>query len=121
VRADYICLFISIFIGACGQVMLKLGVNQLGQVNLNRAEIFHTIISIFTNMWVACGTVFFVSSMILWIKAISNMELSKAYPTASLSYLIVFLFSVFLFHESVSLDKVGGLVLVTAGVYLLNI
>ena len=120
-RADYIWLFMSIFLGACGQVMLKLGVNQLGQINLNRAEIFHTIISIFTNIWVVCGTVFFVTSMILWIKAISNMELSKAYPSVSLSYLIVFLFSVFIFHESVSLDKVVGLVLVTAGVYFLNI
>lgn len=120
-RADYVWLFTSIFLGACGQVMLKLGVNQLGQINLNRAEIFHALISIFTNLWVVCGAVFFVTSMILWIKCISNMELSKAYPTVSLSYLLVFLFSVMLLHESVSLDKVVGLVLIIAGVYFINI
>lgn len=119
-RADYVWLFVSIFLGACGQVMLKLGVNQLGQINLNRTELFHTLVNIFTNLWVVGGTVFFVTSMILWLKAISNMELSKAYPSVSLSYLIVFLFSILLFHESVSLDKVVGVVLVTAGVYFLN-
>ncbi len=101
--------------------MLKFGTNQLGQIILSPPQIIDTLIRIFTNLWVFSGIIFFVSSMILWIKAISGMELSKAYPTVSLSYLIVFLMSVALFHESVSLDKVLGMVLVCAGVYFLNI
>ncbi len=121
ISSNYIWLFTSIFLGACGQLMLKFGTNQLGQIILSPPQIIDTLIRIFTNLWVFSGIIFFVSSMILWIKAISGMELSKAYPTVSLSYLIVFLMSVALFHESVSLDKVLGMVLVCAGVYFLNI
>ena len=66
------------------------------------------------------GILFFVSSMILWIKVISTMELSKAYPSVSLSYVVVFVLSIFLFSETVSPDKIIGLILVSAGVYCLH-
>jgi len=119
--ANYIYLFASIFLGACGQVLLKYGVNQLGRISLAHSELFRTLFGIFTNLWIDTGIVFFVTSMVLWIKVISTMELSKAYPSVSLSYLIVFLFSIVLFHETVTVDKIMGVFLVAAGVYFLNI
>jgi len=119
-RVDLIWLFVSVFLGACGQILLKFGVNQLGSINMGKTEIIQTLFRIFTNVWIDVGIICFVTSMVLWIKVISTMELNKAYPTVSLSYIIVFIFSVVLFHESVSMDKVVGLVLVSAGVYFLN-
>lgn len=114
-------LFSSIFLGAFGQILLKLGVNRIGQINLNRNELLVTVFHIFTNPWIITGILFFVSSMILWIKVISTMELSRAYPSVSLSYLIVFLVSIILFHETISFEKIIGLLFVSAGVYFLNI
>jgi len=119
-RMELAFLFSSILMGACGQILLKCGVNRLGQIDLSRTEIINTIFHIFTNIWIVTGILFFVSSMILWIKVISTMELSKAYPTVSLSYIIVFILSVFLFSETVSPDKIIGLILVSAGVYCLH-
>jgi len=119
-RMELIFLGSSILMGACGQVLLKCGVNRLGQINLNWPEILNTIFRIFSNIWILTGILFFVSSMILWIKVISTMDLSKAYPSVSLSYIIVFIMSIFLFHESISLDKIIGLLLISAGVYCLH-
>lgn len=48
------------------------------------------------------------------------MELSKAYPSISLSYIIVFVFSVLLFKETVTLTKVMGILLVSIGVFFLH-
>lgn len=113
-------LFSSIILGALGQVLLKLGVNRIGQIDLSWPSLLHTLLNIFTNLWVITGIFCFVSSMILWIKVISNMELSKAYPSVSLSYIIVFLISIFIFNETASSSKIVGLILVALGVYFLQ-
>ncbi len=120
-NSNLLYLFVSIVLGASGQVLLKFAVNRMGQINLAWPQTLNTIIHIFTNPWIITGILCFVSSMILWIKVISSMELSKAYPSVSLSYIIVFVFSVFLFNESVSSGKIVGLLLVSLGVYFLHI
>jgi ABC-type antimicrobial peptide transport system permease subunit len=120
-RTGFLWLLASILLGACGQLLLKSGVNRLGQINLTQKEILNTIFHIFTNPWVITGIICFVTSMILWIKVISNMELSRAYPSVGLSYLIVFIFSITWFHEAVTAEKVVGMILVCCGVYFLNV
>lgn len=119
-RAQLIWLFSSIFLGAGGQILLKYGVNQLGEIDLRRTGIIFTIFSIFTNLFIILGICFFMVSMVLWIKAVSTMELSGAYPSVSISYIIVFLFSVAVFNESFTAGKIIGLFFVVAGVYFLN-
>lgn len=119
-RADILYLLVSIFLGACGQVILKFAASRLGEIELIWPQIIATLWRVFTDSWVVVGIVFFVLSMILWLKVITQMELSRAYPSVGLSYLIVFLLSVAVFHESVTWQKVAGLVLISMGVYLLH-
>lgn len=118
--SNLLFLLSSVVLGAVGQVLLKVGVNRLGQIDLHWTALIHTIFSIFTNLYVITGIFCFVTSMILWIKVLSDMELSKAYPSVSISYIIVFLVSIFLFNESVSTGKVVGMLLVALGVYFLQ-
>jgi multidrug transporter EmrE-like cation transporter len=113
-------LFIAIFLGASGQILLKYATERMGEINLEWSAIPFTLLNIFRSPWIITGICFFVASMILWIKVISTMELSKAYPSISLSYIIVFVFSVLLFKETVTLTKVIGMVLVSIGVFFLQ-
>ena len=92
----------------------------MGEVNLKWSALPFTLLTIFRNPWTITGLCFFVTSMVLWIKVISTMELSKAYPSISLSYIIVFVFSVLLFKETVTLTKVMGILLVSIGVFFLH-
>ena len=119
-RVELVFLLVSIVLGSVGQVVLKYAVNGMGEINLNWPGVLNTLLRIFTNGWIVLGIFCFVTSMVLWIKVISDMELSKAYPSVSLSYLIVFFLSVALFKESVSSVKVAGIVLVSLGVYFLQ-
>ncbi|MDD3269841.1 MAG: transporter, partial [Syntrophomonadaceae bacterium] len=84
-NSNLMFLLSSVILGAVGQVLLKMGVNHLGRINLNWPALIPTIFDIFTNIWIITGICCFVSSMILWIKVISGMELSKAYPSVSIS------------------------------------
>jgi multidrug transporter EmrE-like cation transporter len=58
--------------------------------------------------------------MVLWIRVISNMELSRAYPSVGLSYCLVFISSVVIFKETVNLNKIVGLISILFGVYFLH-
>lgn len=119
-RNDYLWLISSIFLGAIGQCLLKLSVRKMGGIDLGWTNILPAITKIFTNSWIISGVILFVFSMILWLKAISEMELSKAYPTVSLTYLIVFLFSVLFLGEKISAWKLAGMACIIIGIFFIH-
>lgn len=65
-------------------------------------------------IWTACLAV--LLSAFLWLAALSKLELSQAYPLVSLSFVLVLIFSVLVFHEPLNFWKVGGVVLIVAGI-----
>lgn len=119
-KTDYVFLLSSIVLSAIGQILLKYGVNQIGNVDLSFEKLFSTLFSAFTNGWILLGVFCFVTSMVLWLKVIASAELSRAYPSVSLSYVIVFIFSAIWFNEGVSTGKVAGLLSIVLGIVLLQ-
>jgi len=119
-KDDIIFLLITICFSAFGQLLLKYSVIGMGGINFKNKNIFTVLLHIFTNGWILLGLLLFSLSMILWLKVISNMELSRAYPSVSLSYVIVFIFSIFLFGEGVTFSKVAGIISIIIGVFLLQ-
>ena len=119
-KSGLMLLFLSVSLGACGQIFLKVAVGKMGEIRLNWPELPGTVLQILGNPWTLAGICFFVTSMILWVKVISGMELSKAYPSISFSYIIVFIVSVLFFKEAVTFSKVFGFVLILAGVFFLH-
>ncbi|NLW91918.1 MAG: transporter [Syntrophomonadaceae bacterium] len=117
---DILFLLISIVLSAAGQILLKYGVMGVGNIDFRVGNLFSTLLTTFTNVWVLLGVICFVTSMVLWLKVISTMELSKAYPSVSLSYVIVFIFSAIFFNEGVSIGKFAGLASIMVGIFLLQ-
>jgi len=119
-KSDLSLMLFSILGGSCGQILLKYTAGRLGDFSLEWTALPYSVLEIFTNGWVLFGVFCFVASMVLWIKVISGMELSRAYPSAGLSYILVFTFSMVLFKENITLSKVAGLALILAGVFFLH-
>jgi uncharacterized membrane protein len=71
--------------------------------------------------WVISGFIAAFIASIFWMAALSKFELSFAYPFMSLSFVLVFLFSVFVLNESLSIAKVTGLLFVIAGLMIMSI
>lgn len=57
---------------------------------------------------------------ILWQQLLKRFELSIAYANKAMTLLWSLLWSVFLFHEKVTLPKLAGVALVIAGTIILN-
>jgi len=104
-------LIVGILLGAAGQIALKTGINALGAKPAPGV----VLRAIFTP-WILVGFACYGVSSILYLLAISRLELSYAYPMVALSYVIVTFLSWKLLGEAVPPARVGGLALICAGV-----
>lgn len=98
------------FIGSFGAVFLKAGAGRLHRH-------LHTLIF---NWRLAAGVGMYVLSLVFYMAGIREGELSILYPMVSLGYIWTMLWSRLFFKEPISRRKVAGLVLILAGIVLLN-
>jgi len=105
-------LFVAISLGATGQILLKAGLRQLGE-DVPPLEVLK---SIFTNAMVFGGYVCYGLSSLLYVVALSKLELSYAYPMVALSYIMVTVLAWKLLDETVPTLRAAGLALILLGV-----
>ena len=77
-------ILINAVMTASAQVLLKLGVNTLGGVQLDHSLSFFWKAA--TSPFVITGTVLYVLSLALWLVILTKASVSFAYPIMSLSY-----------------------------------
>jgi undecaprenyl phosphate-alpha-L-ara4N flippase subunit ArnF len=110
----YIELIASILLGAAGQILMKWGIESLREggtaisgMNLIRA-------------WpVAAGLASYGLSSVFWLLALRKFPLSTAYPMVSLGYVLVMIMSLWLFQETISMQKWLGAAVILGGVVLI--
>lgn len=113
-------ILISVIGGAIGQILLKKGMNTLGEVTLSMQNIVNVVWRMVTNPYVFVGLFIYVLSVIFWLAALSRVELSYAYPFASLSYVIMFLAGWLLLGETITPMRIVGTLVVGIGVFLIS-
>lgn len=64
---------------------------------------------------------FFLLRGLLWVFLLRKLKLVLAYPLMSLGYVLVLVASFFLFGEPVTLNKLGGALLIMTGVSLVSL
>ena len=105
----YLALGASIVIGVFGQLALKAGAAQSG------ANLEFT----YLNPYVLGGLFFYFFAALLYIYSLKTIPLSAAFPSVSISYVIVALVAHFLWKEAFGVYQILALVLICSGVYLL--
>ncbi|MBE6064345.1 SMR family transporter [Clostridium cochlearium] len=109
----------SVFLGALGQILVKIGAVNL-TLNFSPGQFVPSIISILKNFFVMSGIVSYGTSFLIWIKVLSKVELSYAYPMVSLGYVITTLFAYFFLNENISIQRILGILLIIGGVFLIS-
>jgi drug/metabolite transporter (DMT)-like permease len=69
---------------------------------------------------VVIGLIIYVCGTVFWLAALSRVDLSYAYPFASLSYVIMLAASWFLFHENITPIRLAGTLIVALGVLVIS-
>jgi drug/metabolite transporter (DMT)-like permease len=115
-----IYILVSVLTGAIGQIMLKRGMAKMGPVTLTLNQLPTVLWSMATNLWVVFGLLIYVTGTVFWLSALSRVELSYAYPFASLSYVVMLAASWLLFYEDITVMRLLGTAIVALGVFLIS-
>jgi multidrug transporter EmrE-like cation transporter len=115
--SPFVFIAFSTVFGICGQLILKRGMNQMGGGAVSGSLIRR----IATSPWVIGGLLVYGLSVINWLLALSHLELSYAYPFASLSYIGIIIGSYFIFNERITLLRITGIAVIILGVFVTSL
>lgn len=111
-------IFIPVTAAAVGQMILKIGMNQVGAVQINNG-IVQSFVKMFTNPYVIGGLGFFGLNAFLWLIVLSREKLSFAYPMVAFAYVVTILLSKYVLHEDVPPSRWAGLAVIIIGILLI--
>ena len=105
---SYVALAISILAGIGGQIFLKQGTDA--------PDFFSQVLRPST----IGGLALYAVAAFLYMIALRKLPLSVAFPSVSLSYVIVAVLGHLVFGEPFGLRQIGGILLITGGVVLIQ-
>lgn len=111
-------IFVPVTAAAVGQMILKIGMNQVGAVQINNG-IVQSFFKMFTNPYVIGGLGFFGLNAFLWLIVLSREKLSFAYPMVAFAYIVTILLSKYVLHEDVPPLRWVGLSVIIVGILLI--
>ena len=113
----WILAFSSVSISALAQLLMKTGMTEVGGAGLTgTALLFATS----TDPYVIGGFAAYGVGALLWLKVLSQTDLSLAYPLVSMGFVLVALLSWLVLGEHLSVGRISGIVLIVAGVALIG-
>ena len=109
-------VLICIFAGAIGQICFKYGLGNIHKINgMEDLLKFKTIFEIITNKYIILGVFLYGSSFILWMAALSTLDVSFMYPLLSLGYVITAILAVIFLGENITIIRWIGIILIVTG------
>ncbi|MFZ3088629.1 MAG: EamA family transporter [Methylotenera sp.] len=113
-------LFVIILIwDTAAQIFLKMGVSSHGKFptrSINAMVSYLGAIAAEPMIWL--GALALILAFITWLAIIARIDLSKAHPATSFSYVTVTISSAIFLHEVISSLQMSGIVLIIFGIYL---
>lgn len=115
---DYAYIFMTIFFTVYGQLILKWRIVRYGTLPeaFNERVVF--LFKLFLDPYILSGFLSAFVASLFWMAAMTKFEVSYAYPFMSLAFVLVFFFSIFLFGEAVSYQKITGLLFIVLGIFI---
>jgi drug/metabolite transporter (DMT)-like permease len=126
-----ILLVVSIGLAVAGQIAMKAGMNDVTKMNpktgiaaepLQMSDFKHlgTLLKrVFSDgKWAVAGIILYAISALFWFVVLSRTSLSVAYPMVAAGYIVVVLYSKFVFDEPVKAIAWVGLAFIVIGVVI---
>lgn len=112
----YFYIFGTIIFTVYGQLMMKWRIDKYGSLPADLHDKLLFILRLLLDPLILSGFLSAFVASLFWMAAMTKFDISFAYPFMSFSFGLVFLLSIFLFGEPVTIQKVVGLGLIVAGI-----
>lgn len=111
-------VMLGVLLNAGAQLLLKAGTNAVGQFEFSSANILPMGMKFAVEPHILGGLTCYVISVVVWIMALSRVEVSIAYPMLSIGYVVNAIAAWWLFGEALSAMRLSGIGIIIVGVYL---
>ncbi len=108
----------GVLLNAAAQLLLKAGTNAVGHFEFSTANIVPVGLRLALEPFILGGIASYVVSLVVWIMALSRVEVSIAYPMLSIGYVINAVAAWYLFGESLTALRLTGIGFIVVGVFL---
>ena len=115
---NFSLLMTGVLLNAGAQLLLKAGTNAVGVFAFSSDNLVPVGWKLATEPHIIGGLGCYVLSVIVWILALSRVEVSIAYPMLSIGYVVNALAAWYLFGEAVTLTRLAGIGIIIVGVYI---
>jgi multidrug transporter EmrE-like cation transporter len=109
----------GVLLNAIAQLALKASVSDTGVINLDLQSLLSSAGTLISNLWLWVGLICYAISVVVWILALSRVDVSIAYPMLSIGYILNAVAASHLFNEPMGVGKVIGIGVIILGVYIL--
>jgi multidrug transporter EmrE-like cation transporter len=107
-----------VVLGAAAQLLLKAGANAVGAFTFDSSTIASAALRLAVQPHLLAGVALYAASLVVWILALSRVEVSVAYPMVSLGYVITVLAAWWWLGEAITPMRLAGVGLIVVGVIL---
>ena len=108
----------GVLLNAAAQLLLKAGTNSVGAFVFTADNVFPVGMKLASNPYILGGLGCYAISVVLWIMALSRVEVSLAYPMLSIGYVINAFAAWQLFGEALTAQRLVGIGTIIVGVFL---
>ncbi len=108
----------GVLLNAAAQLLLKAGTNHIGVFAFTPDNILPIGLRLAGEPFVLGGLACYVVSVLIWIMALSRVEVSIAYPMLSIGYVVNAAAAWYLFGEAVTAQRMVGIATIIVGVFL---
>jgi uncharacterized membrane protein len=103
-----------------GDLMLKRGMSQIGEVTISFSGLLHTFVSTLHNGTIWLGILFLIGFTLSYMTAVSWADYSYVMPAGAFGYAIQTMLAVVVLHEVVTPRRWIGVVMICIGVLLVG-
>ncbi len=108
----------GVLLNAVAQLLLKAGTNAVGHFEYSAANVLPVGMKFAFQPYILAGIACYVVSLVVWILALSRVEVSIAYPMLSIGYVLNAVAAWYLFGEAVTPMRLAGIGIIIVGVYI---
>jgi multidrug transporter EmrE-like cation transporter len=113
-------IWISVAMMGILQVVLKSGLTHMaGLPAETKRRPARLVAHLLTQGWFWLWGALFSTSMVLWLAGLRTVDLSYAYPLASLGYVLVSFLAIAVLKERVPASRWGAIAVICAGIWLI--
>lgn len=109
----------GVFLNALAQLLLKAGTNAVGVIHLTPQNWFSTGLKVATQLPILGGLTCYVISVLVWIVALSRVDVSVAYPMISIGYIVNAIGAWYFLGEVISTQRILAIGVIVVGVIVL--